>query len=323
VIDVTPARHSAEGAEQVAARVGQACQEIGFFQIVGHGVPTELFSDIFRVTRRFFALPSESKERVAQPTPDQVRGWSGVGSEGISYSLDEESAGDLKEKFDIGPASPPLDDPYYSAERSGPHFAPNLWPVEVPELRAPWELYYAHMSRVGAELMGLCARALRLDAGFFDDKLDRAISMLRALWYPDQPEVPLPGQLRAGVHTDYGSLTLISAEDRPGGLQVLDRGGEWLDVPVIPGALMVNIGDLLAEWTAEAWPSTLHRVVNPPRDQAMDSSRLAFAFYHHPNYDARIDPLPGLGAPVVGQETMTAGEHLREKYLRQTTFGAS
>jgi len=169
------------------------------------------------------------------------------------------------------------------------------------------------MSRVGAELMGLCARALRLDAGFFDDKLDRAISMLRALWYPDQPRsFHCRGSLRAGVHTDYGSLTLISAEDRPGGLQVLDRGGEWAGRAGHPGALMVNIGDLLAEWTAEAWPSTLHRVVNPPRDQAMDSSRLAFAFYHHPNYDARIDPLPGLGAPVVGQETMTAGRSAGE-----------
>jgi isopenicillin N synthase-like dioxygenase len=89
---------------------------------------------------------------------------------------------------------------------------------------------------------------------------------------------------------------------------------------------MVVVGDLLAEWTDDRWPSTLHRVVNPPREQAMDSSRLAFAFYHHPNYDTRIGPLPLFaGGGDAGDEPAglvpTAGEHLREKYLRQTTFG--
>jgi isopenicillin N synthase-like dioxygenase len=321
VIDLTPARRSEAGAAHVAERIGQACRNTGFFQIIGHGVPTELVNTMFKVTRQFFALTADAKQRVRQPAADQGRGWTGVGSEGISYSLDEESAGDLKEKFDIGPPLPRRADAYYSPERSGPHFAPNLWPAELPALRAPWELYYGHLAQVGDELMRLCARALGASPEYFDDKLDRAVSGLRAIYYPDQPEPPLPGQLRAGVHTDYGSLTLINAEDRPGGLQVLDRDGEWLDVPVIADALMVNIGDLLAEWTADRWPATLHRVVNPPRQQAMESDRLAFAFYLHPNYDALVEPLPGLGPPVTGPEALIAGEYVREQYLRQTTFG--
>ncbi|WP_409330310.1 isopenicillin N synthase family dioxygenase [Trujillonella humicola] len=323
VIDLRPLDGGEAGRAAVAALVGQACAEVGFFQVTGHGVPAGLLTDLFAVTRRFFALPPDRKARVAQPAPDQVRGWSGVGSEGIAYSLDEESPADLKEKFDIGPVDVDRTDPATSPERSGPHFAPNLWPAELPEMRAPWEAAYRELARVSDVLMSCCARALDLPPDFFGPRIDRSVSMLRALYYPDQPEPPLPGQMRAGVHSDYGTLTLVTAEPRPGGLQVLDRGGEWVDVPVIPGALMVMIGDLLTEWTGDRWPATLHRVVNPRREQAMDSDRLAFAFYSHPNHDTLVDVLPGLpggGAPPRG--TPTAGEHLREKYLRQTTFGA-
>jgi isopenicillin N synthase-like dioxygenase len=318
VIDLGPARGTGAGAEAVAALVGSACAEVGFFQVTGHGVPSGLLTELSTLTRQFFALPTDRKARVAQPAPDQVRGWSGVGSEGITYSLDEESPADLKEKFDIGPVdrSPDAGD--------GPHAAPNLWPAELPELRAPWEAAHRQLSGVADVLMGCAARALALPPDYFVPRFDRAVSMLRALYYPHQPEPPLPGQMRAGVHSDYGAFTLVSAEPRPGGLQVLDRGGEWVDVPVIPGALMVMIGDLLTEWTDDRWPATLHRVVNPRRDQSMDCDRLAFAFYSHPNHDVLVDVLPGLpggGNPPPG--TPTAAEHLREKYLRQTSFGAA
>ena len=318
VVDLAPARAGGAAADAVAALVGSACDEVGFFQVTGHDVPPELLTELFTVTRQFFALPPDAKASVAQPAPDQVRGWSGVGSEGITYSLDEESPADLKEKFDIGPV-----DAHRRSGTDGPHLAPNLWPDRLPGLRAPWEAAHAQLSRVTAELMDCAARALGLPPGFFVPLFDGAVSMLRALYYPDQPEPPLPGQMRAGVHSDYGAFTLVTAEARPGGLQVLDRGGEWVDVPVIPGALMVMVGDLLTEWTDDRWPATLHRVVNPRRDQAMDCDRLAFAFYSHPHQDVLVDVLPGLpggGAPPPG--TPTAGEHLREKYLRQTSFGA-
>ncbi|KQS66755.1 isopenicillin N synthase family oxygenase [Modestobacter sp. Leaf380] len=323
VIDLAPGRADAADRARTAELLGHACDEVGFFQVTGHGVPAELVTEVFTVTRQFFALAPDVKARVAQPAADQVRGWSGVGSEGITYSLDEESPADLKEKFDIGPWGLDPADPYVTDQAAGPHLAPNLWPRELPGLRPLWEDWYAELARVAGELMVLLTDALGLPQDTVTSRTDRAVSMLRALFYPDQPEPPLPGQMRAGIHSDYGTLTVVSAEDRPGGLQVLDRGGEWVDVPVIPGALMVMVGDLLTEWTGDRWPATLHRVVNPRRDRAMDSSRLAFAFYHHPAYDSLVDVLPGLpggGDPPPG--TPTAGEHLREKYLRQTSFGA-
>lgn len=321
VIDLAPVRGGGRAADAVATLVGSACAEVGFFQVTGHGMPPHLLTELFSVTRRFFALPPDRKARVAQPAPDQVRGWSGVGSEGITYSLDEESPADLKEKFDIGPVDVPQNTG--AGVAVGPHLAPNLWPRELPEMRGPWEAAHRHMSRVSAELMRCAAMALGLPADTFEPHFDRAVSMLRGLYYPDQPEPPLPGQMRAGIHSDYGAFTLVTAEARPGGLQVLDRGGEWVDVPVIPGALMVLVGDLLTEWTGDQWPATLHRVVNPRRDLAMDCDRLAFAFYSHPNHDSPLDVLPGLpGGGVPPPGTPTAGEHLREKYLRQTSFGA-
>ena len=208
VVDLSP------GPATVADLVGQACADVGYFQVTGHGIAPDLLAQLITVTRQFFALPVATKERVAQPAPDQVRGWSGVGSEGITYSLDEESPADLKEKFDIGPVDEP-----------GPHQLPNLWPDGIPALRASWEPAYREFARVDSTVQQCAGLALGLGAEAFAARYTRPMSMLRALHYPDQPEPPLPGQLRAGVHSDYGTFTLVLAEDRPGALQVLDRGG--------------------------------------------------------------------------------------------------
>ncbi|MDQ1103611.1 isopenicillin N synthase family dioxygenase [Nocardioides zeae] len=313
-LDAPAARVAAE-----AARLDRACREVGVVEVVGHGVPIELCHEIFAVTRAFFALPPEEKARVAQPEPDQVRGWAGVGSEGIAYSLDEESPADLKEKMDMGP--PHGRDPLPPPPDAGPHLAGNIWPERPAGMAETWNAYYRHMARVASALMELTARSFGLPPDFFAATYDRSISMLRALHYPDQPEAPLRGQMRAGAHTDYGTFTLVTAEDRPGGLEVLDASGTWSAVPLAPGRIVALVGDLFAEWTADAWTSTLHRVVNPPRTLALDSSRLAF--YDHPNYDARVDvlePFRDEAWPSPGQP-LTSGEHLRQKYLRQTTFG--
>jgi isopenicillin N synthase-like dioxygenase len=165
--------------------------------------------------------------------------------------------------------------------------------------------------------------ALNLDIDYFEDKINEHISMFRAVNYPDQPTPPLPGQLRAGAHTDYGSLTLLRQEQRPGGLQVMTKSGEWFDVPAIKGALVVNIGDLMSEWTNDLWVSTLHRVVNPPRDAANDSRRISLVFFHQPNYDAMISCLPTCLQPgeTAKHAPMSSGEHLFSKFVKQATFG--
>ncbi|MDB5406155.1 MAG: 2OG-Fe(II) oxygenase [Rhodospirillales bacterium] len=324
VIDIRPYREGS-AAEQmaVAGLVGQACRDIGFLVITGHGVPSALIDRTDRAASTFFDLPLAKKMALKRPKEDQVRGYSAVGDEGLSYSLDEATPGDLKESFSIGPIDPP-DEPYFTGAAAGPHFAPNLWADEIPDFRASWSEYFTSMSELSAQLMRIFALSLDLPEDFFDDKIDRHISMFRTLRYPEQREEPRPGQLRAGAHSDYGSLTIVRIEDKPGGLQVMNKAGAWVDVPAIPGSFVVNIGDLMMQWTNDQWISTLHRVANPPRDKS-DSRRQSLVFFHQPNYDAIVECLPSCAVAGAAPKyaPISSGDHLRNKFLKQTTFGDS
>jgi isopenicillin N synthase-like dioxygenase len=122
--------------------------------------------------------------------------------------------------------------------------------------------------------------------------------------------------LRAGAHTDYGSLTIVRPEAAPGGLQVFTQDGDWVEVPVIPGALVVNIGDLMAQWTDDQWISTRHRVANPPRDAEGSTERMSIVFFHQPNYDAVVEALPTCLEPGVPPRyaPTTSGDHLTMKF---------
>jgi isopenicillin N synthase-like dioxygenase len=321
LIDISP-WFSGDAAARagVAAAVAHACEEIGFLSVTGHGIPDAVIDDCYATARAFFDLPVTEKMRVAQPSPDQVRGYSAVGAEGLSYSLDTASPGDLKESLSVGPLDVP-DEPYYTSEAAGPHFAPNLWPTEPAGLRPAWERYFAAMADLSATIMETFAVALGLPETFFADKIDRHISMLRALNYPDQIDEPLDGQLRAGAHSDYGSLTILRQEAAPGGLQVRTRDGAWADVPVVPGALVVNIGDLMMQWTNDRWVSTMHRVVNPPRDVAGSARRISLVFFHQPNYDAEVASLDRTA--VARYEPVSSGDHLLSKFVKQSTFGGA
>jgi isopenicillin N synthase-like dioxygenase len=324
VIDVSPFRSpDASARRRVAEEVGRACRDIGFLIISGHGVPNTLINDCYRTAKAFFALPVAEKVLVNQPSPDQVRGYSAVGAEGLSYSLDEPTPPDLKESYSIGPIAVDRDDPYYTCAEAGPHFAPNLWPERPADLQAVWTAYFTAMEKLAADLMRMFALALDLPETFFDPTIDRHISMFRALQYPDQPTAPEPGQMRAGAHSDYGSLTILRQEQRPGGLQVLNKSGAWVDVPAIPGTFVVNIGDLMQQWTNDLWTSTMHRVVNPPRELANASARISLVFFHQPNYDAIVSCLPGCATEdhPARHAPVSSGDHLLSKFVKQSTFG--
>jgi isopenicillin N synthase-like dioxygenase len=162
--------------------------------------------------------------------------------------------------------------------------------------------------------MRLTALGLGLEETFFDDKVNRSIGTMRLNYYPRQERAPLAGQLRAGAHTDYGGLTILNGEDVPGGLQVLTRGGRWIDVRTAPDQLVVNIGDLLMRWTNDRWLSNMHRVVNPPLAEGRNAPRLSIAFFNHPNWDTVIECVAAPGhakhAPVM------SGDYRDLKYTK-------
>jgi isopenicillin N synthase-like dioxygenase len=255
-----------------------------------------------------------------------VRGYSAVAEESLSYSLEESAPGDLKESFSIGPSDVPDEDYYHNAV-AGPHFAPNVWPPEsrLPGFQDAYRAYFAAMSELARSMMRIFALALELDEHFFDDRIDRHISMFRTLSYPDIKAEVEAGQMRASAHTDYGSMTIVRPDSALGGLQVRNQLGEWVDVPYVEDGFVVNIGDLMMLWTNDRWISTLHRVVNPPADSETDNRRQSLVFFHQPNYDALIQCLPGCLAP--GDEPrhapVTSGDHLLSKFVKQTTFGGS
>jgi isopenicillin N synthase-like dioxygenase len=318
VIDIEPFRQGgAPGRAAVAAAVDAACRDIGFLVVSGHGIPGRMLTEVGEVTRGFFDLSLEEKMRVGRPAPDVSRGYVAVEGESVGRSRDATAtAGDLNESFMIGPVDAP-DPAYASAPSAGRHFAPNLWPDAPPALRGTYSGYYRAMGDLAALLMRIFATALELPEHFFADKIDKHISRLRVRNYPEPEVAPLPGQLRAGAHSDYGSLTILATEDRPGGLQVCNAAGEWVDVPIVPGAFIINIGDLLARWTNDRWVSTLHRVANPDEGEVAGSRRQSLIFFHNPNYDAEIRCIPTCLRPgdQPRYEPITSGAHLRRLFV--------
>src|SRR5690349_3999884 len=147
VIDVAPLASAVEPDRRAVARaIGWACEDIGFFTIVGHGVDAGLVGRMYDVSRAFFDLPAADKQRVRRPKPEQSRGYIGIGEENLAYGVGRDTT-DLKEFFAIGPVDVPTE-PYYAAPAAYPSFAPNLWPERPPGLRAIYVEYYRAMERL-------------------------------------------------------------------------------------------------------------------------------------------------------------------------------
>jgi isopenicillin N synthase-like dioxygenase len=321
VIDLAPARSGGRAErERVAHAIDAACREIGFFAITGHGVPERLVDDLRRTAHEFFALPLAEKLAARHPIAGTNRGYHPVGGEALSRANDAAAPPDLKEFFHVGPVDVTAS-PYYTSAEGRLHFLPNIWPARPAEFEQAASVYYRTMSQLVVDLMRLAALALDVDETFFDDKVDRSIGTMRLNYYPAQAVPPVPGQLRASAHTDYGGFTILSGEDVPGGLQVLTRRSEWIDVHTTPASFVVNIGDLLMRWTNDRWLSNVHRVVNPPAGDGPTRPRLSIAFFNHPNYDALIECLPSQGAAK--HPPVRSGEYRDQKYAKTLLAGAA
>jgi isopenicillin N synthase-like dioxygenase len=289
----------------LAAVVDHALQTSGFLLVTGHGVDASVPIELRRLAREFYAQPADVKREVF--VPGKPRGWVPPASMANAVSYGIQTAPDLHESLMFGRERPPELDPTGS-------FPANPWPAHPPELRPIVESYIDSMYSVAASMMALLAGSLGLDATYFDPHLVNAVGSFGLHWYPSLHHVGevVEDQYRIGPHTDFGALTLLDRERAVSGLQIQTAEGEWVDAPYVPGALTVNIGDLMARWTGDRWRSTRHRVLAPAAS-APDEEIVSLVFFYDVDPATLVETLP---PPACGPRTyqpVIAGDYIDSK----------
>lgn len=294
----------------MAEEVDRICRSSGFLAITDHGVPQDVIEGAWSKAKAFFDEPADAKQQARAPFPGYPYGYLGRNSEALAASRGVATPPDLKESFNGGPLSRPpgLTD----SDALSFCYADTIWPAAPEGFRPAWEAYYRAMEDLASRIMVLFAAALGLRDDYFAPFIDHPISALRALNYPEQTVAPQPGQLRAGAHSDYGSLTILLPQAGSKGLQIERADKTWMDVPPVPGAFIINIGDLMARWTNDRWVSTVHRVANPANPEEAKARRQSFAFFHQPNWFAEISSLVGGEKPKY--EPVLSGPYLMTKF---------
>lgn len=253
------------------ALLREAAHESGFFYLVGHGVTQDQMNRVLRLARQFFALPLDTKNGISQLNSPQFRGYSRVGGELTNGKVD------WREQIDIGPERPVIDD----AEGYWRLQGPNLWPPVPAGFRVAFEDWANRLSDVGIRLLRHWAVSLGATENIFDSAFtDRPATLIKVVRYPGTRDT----SQGVGVHKDSGVLTLLLLEQGSDGLQVEANEGQWIDVPPIPDALIVNIGELLEVATGGYLRATRHRVVAPPPG----TDRVSIPFFLNPALDANV-----------------------------------
>ncbi|MFC6839654.1 isopenicillin N synthase family dioxygenase [Xanthomonas theicola] len=289
------------------AELGAAYREWGFAGIRNHGIAQAQIDAAYDVFKAFFALPDETKRKYHLPGSGGARGYTAFGVETAKGSKHF----DLKEFWHIGREI--ADDSRYRTL-----MPPNLWPSEVPGFRAHGYGLYQALDRLGARVLAALALHIGLPEHYFADKTDSGNAILRPIHYPPitadaASGEPLPN-VRAGAHEDINLITLLVGASAAG-LEVKSKQGEWVPFTSDADTIVVNIGDMLQRLTNHVYPSTTHRVVNPPGEQARQP-RYSVPFFLHPNPDFLIDVLPSCVSadnPSRYPEPITAQGYLEER----------
>jgi isopenicillin N synthase-like dioxygenase len=296
---------------QLAADLDTACREVGFVQIVGHGIDTAAIADLAEALDELFALPLPDKARYRRD-PSANRGYSPPESESLSMSLGiaTNQRKDYYEAYTVGTEAAAFPTVYLPDTS----YAPNNWPESAPGFRPRVERYFSEAQGLARVLMTAFTDALGLPAHYFDPMIDHSIEVLKMNNFAlPEGDSEIAGELQGmGAHTDFGILTILWADQVPG-LQVLDGGGFWHDVQPADGALLINLGDAMARWTNDRWRSTVHRV-DPPVVDGRIRRRRSAAFFFDGNYDAVLVALPGtLSDGEVGYPPITVAENIAMK----------
>jgi isopenicillin N synthase-like dioxygenase len=285
-----------------ARDLGASFERYGFAVVSEHGLDADLIDAAVADAKAFFALPEEVKRRYHRPGTGGARGLTPFGVEAAK----DAKAADLKEFWHTGRELP--EGHAYTAT-----MPQNLWPTEVAGFREHVYGMYEALDALGRKLLRAIARHLGLADDYFDDKVQLGNSVLRLLHYPPVP-ADAPG-VRAGAHEDINVITrVLGAEEA--GLQLKEKDGSWLDIAPPPGALVVNIGDMLQRLTNHVLPSTTHRVVNPTPERR-GFARYSTPFFLHFNPDFRIETLPSTVTPEnpdrYAGKAITADDYLAER----------
>jgi isopenicillin N synthase-like dioxygenase len=275
VVDISALVSGKEHRHEVAARMGQACRDCGFFYIVGHGVDELLQRRIEEVSQEFFAQDLQTKLEIAMSRGGRAwRGYFPVGGELTSGKPD------LKEGIYFGAE---LQDDHPLVKMGTPMHGPNLFPSNMLQFREIVLDYMAAMTRLGHSLMAGIALSLGLEESYFADRYTSdPLILFRIFNYPAPSLNPeTEASLGVGEHTDYGLLTILR-QDMSGGLEVKTKS-DWVTAPPIPNSFVCNIGDMLDRMTGGHYLSTPHRVRN-----LAGHNRLSFAFFFDPNFNAEV-----------------------------------
>ncbi|MFN4146342.1 MAG: isopenicillin N synthase family dioxygenase [Runella sp.] len=285
---------------QFVADLGNAFNNIGFVCIKNHGLSETLRSQLYEAVQAFFQLPTEKKQQYEFLELNGQRGYIGKGREKAKGF----KVADLKEFYHVGQPQPEGDMPA------------NIFPREIPDFEKYTLEVFKTFENTGKTLLRAIALYLELDENYFEDKVRNGDSILRALHYfPLDPDTVPEGAVRAAAHGDINLITLLMGASAEG-LEVLRRDGQWIPITALPDQVVVNVGDMLDRLTNHKLKSTIHRVVNPPREK-MNTSRYSIPFFMHPRADMDLTCLPNCidaQHPKIYVD-MTAGEFLNERLI--------
>ncbi len=288
-------------------KLGKAYQNIGFVAIKNHGLSQDLQDRLYETIKKFFALPDEVKAKYEKPEIGFQRGYTGKGKEHAKGR----NTGDLKEFYHIGQELSYIPD----VDPIKQEYPPNVWPEELPEFEEIGLEIYRTVEAAGKNMLKAIAIHLELPEDYFEEKAIHGNSILRQIHYfplenPD--EVPADA-VRAAEHGDINLITLLMGASADG-LQVLRKDGKWIPITALPDQLVVNVGDMLERLTNKKLKSTIHRVVNPPREK-MNTGRYSIPFFMHPRSEMDLTCLSNCINDQNPKQfpDVTAGEFLEER----------
>lgn len=293
VVDIGPlAGKSSDAADlrRTVAQLGEACRDVGFFYVTNHGVPEADSAALLAETKRFFALPLEAKMKIRLGITSQFRGFIPIGGEVTGGRSDWHECVDLQPRWgrdarDFAaavatrdPDRHPLDDP-------------GQWPQAMASFSTTMMRAWDYRYKLGGRIAAGMAISLGLDKNFFAPFSGVELCDLRLLHYPPQAaaandDETADGDFGFAAHVDYGFLTVLQ-QDEISGLEVRNSEGDWISAPPLPGAFIVNIGEMMQRWTNDRYRATWHRVVRPGT-----ADRYSIPFFFEPRFDARVEPLP-------------------------------